>query len=179
MPVAKLSLLNFPGCREEANHHNSSSEAQFHPRSRKIGLEGKMNCTYIAPDRCLSNQFLRTWYRLHQCPRQPVPVLHFPSYQGAFLYSDGSMGEIPYLPVQPQVGGAACCTTIRDLCSVLKTVFPSGQGGDGERNTVIKSGVQIQMAEIHLLPRINNREVREVNTGLSFHSLCKHHRIVS
>ena len=31
-----------------------------------------MNCAFIAPDRCLSNQFLKTQWRLHQCLRQPV-----------------------------------------------------------------------------------------------------------
>lgn len=57
-----------------------------------------------------------------------------------------------------------------DLYSVLKIVrvLPSGQGGDAERSTAMKPGVHIQIAEIHLLPGINNREVREVNIGMSF-----------
>lgn len=42
-------------------------------------------------------------------------------------------------------------------------IFPPGQGGDAEKDSLIKSGVQIQMAEIHLVPRIKNREVREVS----------------
>lgn len=57
------------------------------------------------------------------------------------------------------------CNTTGDLQSVLKTVLPSGQGEDGERNTVMKPAAQIQMAEIQLLPRMNNREVREVSKG--------------
>lgn len=61
----------------------------------------------------------------------------------------------------------ACWNTAGDLQSVLKTVLPSGQGGNGKRNTSIKPGGQIQIAEIHLLPRINNREVRGV-------SKCRH-----
>lgn len=157
----------FPRMQGTGKYSYSSSGAEFHPLSRKIGLEGKMNCAYMAPGRCLSNQFLKTGQRLHQCPRQPVQVLPYPSHWKATLYPDGSMGLFPYLPVQPHKGGVTCCNTTGDLQSVLKTVLPLGQGGDGERNTAIKPGMQIQMAETHLLPRMNNREVREV-------SKCRH-----
>lgn len=89
----------------------------------------------------------------------------------------GVWSRFLYLPVQPQKGGAACCNTTGDLQIVPKTVLPLGQGGDGERNTAIKPGVQIQVAETHLLPRMSNGEVREVNKCR--HKLSQHCRIAS
>lgn len=60
-----IVLLASQDAGNRHNAHNSSSGSEFDPKSRKIGLEGKTKCTYIAPDKRLSNQFLKTRWRLH------------------------------------------------------------------------------------------------------------------
>lgn len=77
------------------------------------------------------------------------------------LYPSVSMGKVPYLPVQPHKCGVACCNTTGDLQNVLMTVLHLGQGGDCERHTSVKLGVQIQMAEMYFLPRFITKKTEK------------------
>lgn len=142
------------------NIRDCSSGTEFHLRYRNIGLEGRMNCAYIPPDRCQSNQFLKTRWRLHQCPGQPVPVLSYPSHWKVLFIPMGAWaGCLIYLP--SHINAEWHVATLLGTCSVLMTVLHLGQGGNGEKHASIKLGVQIQMAEIYFLPRLITKKTEK------------------